>query len=394
MRFGMRRRSLLFVAVTAALVATASVLAATALAAPRATTVKIGFVQTASGAQSTNSQLASQAVAAAVAYVNKVNLAGAKIQIVSADDAADPRTAADACNRLVNQDGVKVVIGFESTPARAACDPFLTAKNIPYIAGQPSAGDFCPANMFLVGTIPNQQDGPLVNYLYKKGHRSVYFVGSDFSSGHTTATLLDKLLKAKSGASLAGTSFEPFGTSDWSAEIAKIAASGADTIFDTIIGNDDISFWKQVANDPRVSKLARVDPLLSTAQVSALGSDATGIYSSNSWIQTLKTKGNALYLQWLTKKFGTKALPDPQGAHLWDAVLVAATAIKKAGSTDGAKLTSTIASLKLTGAGGIVTYQPKNKGFLVLPVFISQVGSDGSFKLVAGYSHVYPLPSC
>lgn len=394
MRFGMRRRGALALTVVAAAVVT-SVLAASAPAAHRAGTVKIGVIQTASGPQSTNFQLASQAVAAAVAYVNQTNLAGTKIGIVNADDAADPRTAADACNRLVNQNGVKIVIGFESTPARAACDPILMAKNIPYIAGQPSAGDFCPTNMFLVGTIPNQQDGPLVNYLYKKGHRKFYFVGSNFSSGKTTATLLANLLKAKQGAELVGTSFEPFGTSDWSAEIAKIAASGADTIVDFIIGDDDIAFWKQVANDPRVSKLSRVDPLISSAQAKALGGDATGIYSSNSWIQSIKTKGNKLYLQWLTKKFGKKAQPDPQGAHLWDAVLIAATALKQAGSTDGAKLTSTIASLRLTtSASGIITFQPKNKGFLVLPVFISQIAANGQFKLVAGYSHVYPLPSC
>ena len=393
MRFGMGRRGLLALTAVATVVMTAA-LAAAALGAARAGTVKIGVIQTASGPQSTNFQLASQAVAAAVAYVNKTNLAGRKIAIVNADDGADPRTAADACNRLVNQDGVSIVIGFESTPARAACDPILAQKSIPYIAGQPSAGDFCPANMFLVGTIPNQQDGPLVNALYKQGHRKFYFVGSNFSSAKTTASLLGKLLEAKSGASLAGTSYEPFGTTDWSAEIAKIASSGADTIFDTIIGNDDIAFWKQVANDPRVSKLARVDPLLSSAQVSALGADAAGIYSSNSWIQSLKTKGNKLYLQWLTKKFGSKAQPDPQGAHMWDAVIIAATALKKAGTTDGAVLTRTIASLRVVGAGGIATYQARNKGFLVLPVFVSQVTSAGDFKLVAGYSHVFPLPSC
>lgn len=393
MRFGMGRRGLLALTAVVTAVATA-VLAASALGAQRAGTVKIGVIQTASGPQSTNLQIANQAVAAAVAYANKTNLAGTKIAIVNADDGADPRTAADACNRLVNQDGVSIVIGFESTPARAACDPILATKSIPYIAGQPSAGDFCPANMFLVGTIPNQQDGPLVNYLYKKGHRKFYFVGSNFSSGKTTAALLGKLLKAKSGASLLATSFEPFGTSDWSAEIAKIASSGADTIFDTIIGNDDIAFWKQVANDPRVSKLARVDPLISSAQVSALGSDATGIYSSNSWIAGLKTKGSKLYLQWLTKKYGKNALPDPQGAHMWDAVLIAAAALKKTGSSDGAKLTRAISSLRLAGASGIITYQPKNKGFLVLPVFVSQVAANGDFKLVAGYSHVFPLPSC
>lgn len=393
MRFGIRRRGLLALAAVGAAVATAA-LATGALGAPSAGTVKIGVIQTASGPQSTNFTLASQAVAAAVAYVNKSNLAGRKIAIVNADDGADPRTAADACNRLVNQDGVSIVIGFESTPARAACDPILMKKDIPYIAGQPSAGDFCPANMFLVGTIPNQQDGPMVNALYKHGHRKFYFVGSNFSSSKTTANYLDKILKAKSGAALVGASYAPFGTSDWSAEIAKVAASGADTIIDTIIGNDDIAFWKQVANDPRVSKLARVDPLLSSAQVKALGSDATGIYSSNSWIQSLKTKGNKLYLQWLTKKFGSKAQPDPQGAHMWDAVIIAATALKKAGTTNGAALTRTISSLRVAGAGGIVTYQPNNKGFLVLPVFVSQVTAKGDFKLVAGYSHVYPLPSC
>ena len=60
---------------------------------------------------------ATQGLQAALAYVNKNNVAGRTIKVFYADDAATPTTAADVCNRLVNQTHVNAIVGFESTPS-------------------------------------------------------------------------------------------------------------------------------------------------------------------------------------------------------------------------------------------------------------------------------------
>ncbi len=118
--------------VTAALVIAviAGTAAATALSARKATPppYTIGWVTGFTGSQATNAASATQGLQAALAYVNKNNVAGRQIKVFYADDAATPTTAADVCNRLVNQTHVNAILGFESTPSTAACNTYMTSR--------------------------------------------------------------------------------------------------------------------------------------------------------------------------------------------------------------------------------------------------------------------------
>src|SRR5215469_4592602 len=115
-----------------ALAVLAGALAATAVSAHKAapTPYTIGWVTGFTGSQATNAASATQGLQTALAIVNKTNAAGRPIKV---DDAADPATASNDCNRLVNQTHVQAILGFESTPSTAACDTYLQPGNIPYI---------------------------------------------------------------------------------------------------------------------------------------------------------------------------------------------------------------------------------------------------------------------
>jgi urea transport system substrate-binding protein len=389
-RMNFRRLSRVTGSVVVGLVVVGAV-AGTASPAPQAQApYKIGFIATSTGSQATNFELARQGILAAGRVVNQRNLAGRPLTITFTDDGGSPQGAADACNRLVNQAHVQAIIGFESTPARAACNPYLLPKNIPYIAGQPSAGDFCPTNMFLTGFIPNQQIGTMIKYLKKKGVSTVYFVGNNFSSAKTAAAAL----QAGMGDGVLGTSYEPFGTTDWSGEISKIASSKAQAIVDILVGNDEVAFWKAVANDPRVSGLVKFDPLLTTALAKATGSAINGVYTVNTYLPALPSKQNAYYKATLAKRFGSKATPDAQSVELWSAVMVLAKALKSAGSTDGAKVIAALGKTSITGPSGKITYSPTSKGFSTQTVFVGQADANGNFKVLASYGKIAPVPTC
>ncbi len=178
--------------VTAALVIAvlAGAAAATALSARKAAPAPytIGWVTGFTGSQATNAASATQGLQAALAYVNKNNVAGRQIKVFYADDAATPTTAADVCNRLVNQTHVNAILGFESTPSTAACNTYLTTNNMPYVLAQTStSGSLCLSNYFSLANVGNQQVNPLINYLTKNGTKKIYVVASDFSSGHVGA---------------------------------------------------------------------------------------------------------------------------------------------------------------------------------------------------------------
>jgi branched-chain amino acid transport system substrate-binding protein len=386
-----RAAAALAVAALACGVVCAAALSATAKRKPAGTPYKIGFIATSTGSQSANFELARQGILAALHVSNGDHLSGHALQMVFADDGGSPQGAANACNRLVNQEHVQAIIGFESTPARAACDPYLLSKNIPYIAGQPSAGDFCPTNMFVTGFIPNQQIGTMVKYLKKKGITKVYFVGSNYSSAKAAEAALRKLM----GDGVLGSSYETIGTTDWSADIAKVAAAKPQAIVVSFPpSNDEVSFWKEVANDPRVSGLVKFDPLLTTALARATGPGIKGVYSVNTYFPSIKGKGNAFYQSALKKKFGSKAIPDAQSAELWNAVMLLSKALKTAGSTDGAKVIAAINRTTINGPSGKIAYSPSSKGFSNQTVYVAQANADASFKVLASYPRQDPVPTC
>lgn len=390
MRMDLRRLGRVTGSFVVALVVVGAIAGTASPARQKQAPYKIGFIATSTGSQATNFELARQGILAAGRVVNQRNLAGRPLAMTFADDGGSPQGAANACNRLVNQAHVQAIIGFESTPARAACNPYLLPKNIPYIAGQPSAGDFCPTNMFLTGFIPNQQIGTMIKYLKKKGIKTVYFVANNFSSAKTAAAAL----QAGLGNGVLGTSYEPFGTTDWSGEISKIASSKAEAIVDILVGNDEVSFWKAVANDPRVSGLLKFDPLLTSALAKATGPAINGVYTVNTYLPALPNKQNAYYKQVLTKRFGSKATPDAQSVELWNAVMVLAKALKTAGSTDGAKVIASLSRTSITGPSGTITYTPKSKGFSTQTVFVGQADAAGDFKVLANYGKIPPVPTC
>ena len=116
-----------------------------------------------------------------------------------ADDAATPTTAADVCNRLVNQKHVDAIVGFESTPSQAACNTYLTNNKMPYVLAQTStSGSICLDNYFSLANVGNQQVNPLVDYLtHKLGTKKIYIVASDFSSGSLGASQVTARARAK-----------------------------------------------------------------------------------------------------------------------------------------------------------------------------------------------------
>ena len=154
----------LAVAALAVMVVTGA-LAATAFSARKAAPAPytIGWVTGFTGSQATNAAAATQGLQAALAYVNKNNVAGRQIKVYYADDAADPLTAGNVCNRLVNSTHVDAIVGFESTPSTAACNTYLTNNNIPYVLAQTStSGSLCLTNYFSLANVGNQQVNPLI----------------------------------------------------------------------------------------------------------------------------------------------------------------------------------------------------------------------------------------
>jgi urea transport system substrate-binding protein len=372
----------------------AGVIAATAVSARKATPAPyvIGWVTGFTGSQATNAASATQGLQAALAYVNKNNVAGRTIKVFYADDAADPVTAGNVCNRLVNSNHVSAIIGFESTPSTAACNTYLTNNNMPYILAQTStSGSLCLSNYFSLANVGNQQINPLIAYLAKHGSKKIYIVASDFSSGHVGTATVTAQANAN-GISVAGNSYEPLGTTDFSSDISKIAAAQPDTVIDILVGSDETAFYKQFKTDPRSSGIKTASFLMDDGIAAAIGGQLlNGTVISTGYYKDNQSKGNQEFISAMTRKYGDKAEISGAAAAAWDGVFMLAHALKTAKSTGGPDVITSLMTAKTSGPRGDLSF--KNRHYVSLTTYIIVEQKTGPAQLAFKSQRITPIPA-
>ena len=255
---------------------------------------KLGLVTSLSGLGSTYADDNILGVKAAIDEINTKNLAGRRFELTVADDASDPKTAIEVCTRLVLNDNIDAIIVNSPTPARIACNLSAQRNMVPFLIGSASAGDVCAPNLFGLGQVPNQMSSPLVTAVIKQGLRSFYLIGSDYSTPKAGLADARQHIEAQGGR-IAGTSLAAVGTADFSSEIAKIAASKADVVFQNLVGADSVTFHKQFSQDPRVAGVKRADLLLGETIAKRLGKSVQGVFSVSSYFAEINSSANEAF---------------------------------------------------------------------------------------------------
>ena len=313
-------------------------------------TYKIGFAASLSGQFAVQAGVALQGLTVAVERANATNQAGRKIEIVAADDASDPRTANDVCNRLALNDHVDAVVANEATPQRNACEQALVKAGIPMVGATGGAGKLCFANLVLLGQESSQLMLPMADYLWRKGFKRIYFVGGDYASPHEAFGLISDDW-TKRGGQIVGSTFSPNGTADFAAAISRVAEAKPDIVWSAETGADDITFQKQFAADPRVASIARDDTLIAGTAARAVGKGLDGVYGASPYDPAYDHPANKAYKDAVKAKYGDKGELDQFSVLAYEAVQVLADAVKRVGP-DKKAMVAAIQSAKWDGPSG------------------------------------------
>ena len=350
--------------------------------------IKVGYIQALTGPGNVFATDNNNGINAALAQINANPPGGHKIVLVRADDATDPTTAAQQCSRLVNQDHVVAIIGQEIAAAVAACNEYAQKAGIPYIENAPGAGTYCAANYYNTGPTNQQSANTLIDFLMSKGYKRIYFVGSDAAAPKLTFQIAEKYLTSKGG-TVAGTSYEPLNTSDWSSDLSKIASSHPDAIFSAAIGADDVAFHKQLASNPQTAKIKEADLILLPVLVPVIGpQNLAGSYLEASYLPTITSPASQTFVSAVKAATGGKALPFQDAAFLDYSAHLLAQAIAKAGSNvTGQSLQSALKGQSYTGPAG--TWSFASNQLMSMPVYIGQISPSGQVNVVKTTT---PLP--
>lgn len=178
---------------------------------------------------------------------------GRPVELYPVDTEASPEVAVNKVRRLITKKGVDLLVGTASSSVASAIAAEATAQKVPFLNvgayTQKLTQDYCSKYVFTT-LWNNIQVQAGAAYLVKdQPWETIYNISPDYVFGHEAWTFflskLQELRPANDPIVVAGSDFPSFGTTDYSAYIAKIKAKKPDAIFSSLWASDEIAFLKQ-----------------------------------------------------------------------------------------------------------------------------------------------------
>jgi urea transport system substrate-binding protein len=386
-----------------------------------AETVKVGILHSLSGTMAISETSLRDILLFTFDEINASGgVMGKMIEPVVADGASDWPLFAEKAEQLLAQDKVAVTFGCWTSVSRKSVLPvFEKYKGLLFYPVQ-YEGEEESKNIFYTAEAVNQQAIPAVDFLLKEGYKKFYLVGTDYVYPQTTNLVLFEYLLSKgipveniggglrkdsSGAVISAGKYTPFSHTDYQqivAEIKDFAASGDACVVNTINGDSNVSFFKEIASSGiTADDCPIVSFSLSEDEFRSLPTkDLVGHLGCWTYFMSLDTPENKTFIKnfqaWLKKtsvpgiqKTGrvtcSPMVLSYNGVYLWKA------AVEKAGSFDVEKVVAALESgIEFDGPGGTVTSQKNHH--MTKNVYIGETLADGQFDIIESFDNVYGEP--
>jgi urea transport system substrate-binding protein len=318
-------------------------------------TIKVGILHSLSGTMAISEVSVKDAELLAIGEINaKGGVLGKKISPVIEDGASDWPTFAEKAQKLISVDKVATVFGGWTSASRKAMLPvFEKNKALLWYPVQYEGLEASPY-IFYSGATTNQQIIPGLDYLKSKKLMKVFLVGSDYVFPRTA----NKEIKAwatANGMHIVGEEYTPLGATEYGTLINKLKAAAPQAVFNTLNGDSNVAFFKQLRS---VGITPKQMPVLS---VSVAEEEARGIGAANiaghltawNYYQTTNTPANKKFVAAYKAKYGKNRVTDDPIEAAYTQVYLWAAAVKKAGTTE-------VEAVK-KAAGGITFNAPEGK---------------------------------
>jgi len=295
--------------------------------------VKIGFVTTLTtgGAVIGNDQ--KNAVDLALKHIGG-KMGDLDVNLIYGDDGFKPETGKQVTDKLVKQDDVTFVAGYiwshvllASRKSVLDAGKFMISAN----AGpSPIAGKLCHENFFSTSWQNDQTPMAMGEVLNQKGVKSLYIMAPNYAAGKNMVTGVERTFKGK----VLGKDLTKWGADaqlDFSAELAKAKASGAEGLFVFYPGKAGGAFIKQYHQ----AGLKDVLPLYSVFTVDALSlpklqaanfESVIGSQTTQQWDPSLDNPQNKKFVADFKAAYGT--YPSFYAAQAYDSIMLIKSAVE------------------------------------------------------------------
>ena len=357
------------------------ILAASAQAADN--TIPVGIIEPTSGALALDGQSTVNGALLAAQEINAAGgLLGKQIAVLPEDGACNPRQSTNAAEKLLTSDNVVALMVGSCSSATGAVEELALKYSRPLLTGISTAEKLTEEGnpWFFRATTTTTLNG---KFLAKtlldltKAKKIALIVTSD-DWGHSAAPSYGAAFTAL-GAQVVDTEFFDRSQSDMTEYLTKARAAGADMIF-------SVGGFQNAANvTVQARQLGFTGPI---AGEGAFGSDSwaklVGSMTGNvlgilQWTPSINNEAGNNFIAGYQKMFKTP--PTVYSAAGYNTAAILFAAIKKAGTTDPAKLRDALAETDYTGVMGNFRFDQKGQAYNFNLYLVNW--QDGAAKVIA-----------
>jgi branched-chain amino acid transport system substrate-binding protein len=304
--------------------------------AAQAAEVKIGFITTLTTPAGVIGEDMKNSVDLALEHIGN-KMGDLDVVLIMEDDGFKPDIGKQKTDKLVKQDDVDFVAGYIwSHVLLASAKPVLDADKFLISANAgPSqiAGKRCHKNFFSTSWQNDQTPMAMGEYLNQIGVKSIYIMAPNYAAGKDMAKGVETTFKGE----IKGKDLTKWGADaqlDFSAELAKAKASGAEGIFVFYPGKAGGAFIKQYQQ----AGLQDVMPLYTVFTVDSIAlpklqkAGLTGVLGSKNtqeWSPDMDNDVNKRFVADYLEKHGK--YPSFYGAQAYDSIMLIKSAVEATG---------------------------------------------------------------
>lgn len=345
-------------------------------------TIKLGFLNSTSGAMAISEQTVRDSLVMALEEINADGgILGKKIEPVVEDGASDPAVFAEKIEKLLTGDCVAAVFGGWTSASRKAMLPVVEADNGLLFYPVQYEGLEASKNIYYTGATTNQQIIPAMDFLKSEGVKTLFLAGSDYVFPRTANKIIKQYAK-ELGIEIVGEEYVPLDDDDWTTQVAKIVETKPDFVFNTINGSSNVGFIKayyEQGLSPETSPIISVS--IAEEEAPAMGKDVTGQYAAWNYFQSVESPTNEAFIKAFKAKYGEdRPTSDPMEAAYTSLYLYKAL-VEKAGSFDVDDINAAADGVTFDAPEGTVTIDGDNH-HIAKTGLIGRINKDNQFDVV------------
>ncbi|MBR0874917.1 ABC transporter substrate-binding protein [Bradyrhizobium tropiciagri] len=274
-------------------------------AAEAAEPLKVGFMTVRSGALAAGGRQMEEGLQLCI-DAHKGEMAGRKIQIITADTAGQPAVTKTKAQELVERDGAQVLIGPLAAFEALAIDDYIRQTKTPIISPSAAAEDLTqrkPNPWFVraVGTSA-QAHHALGEYAAKElKYKRIVIIADDFAFGHELSAGFQRTFE-QNGGKVIQKLWSPLNAAEYGTYITQIDPT-ADAVFAGFAGGNGIKFLGEYKNygmqKPVLGAMTTVDEGI----LKRMGDEALGVISAGWYSAAIDTPANKKFVAAVQKAY-------------------------------------------------------------------------------------------